>query len=187
MQAHDYQNQAARTLIDKPDFTLAKEDLFAVLQTIAMNIRAGNAAELVKKGVFHQHGLDGSALVQTIGRTVEMAGNLLQYKQSSAYVVPAISDSELMLLWNVIGLLGEAGEVAATVNKAISRGQASVLDRHTLSQELSKELGDVLWYIAALCTKLDLDMSEIMEANIEKLKRRYPTGYSSAASIQREE
>lgn len=87
---------------------------------------------------------------------------------------------ELMLVWNAIGLAGEAGEVADTVKKAVFHQHG--LDR----DELIKELGDVLWYAAALCTKLDVSMSEVMERNIAKLKQRYPDGYSAKASINRE-
>lgn len=87
--------------------------------------------------------------------------------------------SEIMLVWNAIGLAGEAGEVADDVKKAVFH-RAGV-DRDVLK----KELGDVLWYVAALCTKLDVSMSEVMERNIAKLKLRYPDGYSSAASAAR--
>lgn len=83
---------------------------------------------------------------------------------------------EIMLVWNALGLAGEAGEVADTVKKA-------VFHRHPLDRdEVTKELGDVLWYVAALCTKLDVSLSEVMERNVEKLVKRYPEGYSSAAS-----
>lgn len=88
---------------------------------------------------------------------------------------------EIMLVWNAIGLAGEAGEVADTIKKA-------VFHQHGLNRdELIKELGDVLWYTAALCTNLGVPMSEVMERNITKLKKRYPDGYSSEASINRVE
>lgn len=87
---------------------------------------------------------------------------------------------ELMLAWNAIGLAGEAGEVADTVKKAVFHRHP--LDRH----ELIKELGDVLWYVAALCSKLDVPMNEVMALNIEKLRKRYPDGYSAAASLARD-
>lgn len=87
---------------------------------------------------------------------------------------------ELMLAWNAIGLAGEAGEVADTIKKA-------VFHRHHLDrQALIKELGDVLWYVAALCSKLDVPMNEVMALNIEKLRKRYPNGYSSMASLSRD-
>lgn len=90
-----------------------------------------------------------------------------------------IPDGEIMLVWNAIGLAGEAGEV----NDIIKKG---VFHQHGINRdELIKELGDCLWYIAALCTKLDVNMAEVMERNIDKLKARYPDGYSSEASINR--
>lgn len=89
------------------------------------------------------------------------------------------TSDEIMLVWNALGLAGEAGEVADTIKKA-------VFHRHPLDRDaLIKELGDVLWYVAALCTKLDVNMANVMHQNIEKLKARYPEGYSSAASQAR--
>lgn len=52
-------------------------------------------------------------------------------------------------------------------------------------KQLHKELGDVLWCVAALCTKLGFDMGDIMAANIDKLKERYPDGYKSEDSERR--
>jgi NTP pyrophosphatase (non-canonical NTP hydrolase) len=87
--------------------------------------------------------------------------------------------AEIMLVWNTLGLAGEAGEVADTITKA-------VFHRHQLDRDmLMKELDDVLWYVAALCTKLNVPLGELMERNIAKLRERYPEGYSSAASKAR--
>jgi NTP pyrophosphatase (non-canonical NTP hydrolase) len=92
------------------------------------------------------------------------------------------TDQETMLVWNAIGLAGEAGEageVADTIKKA-------VFHRHGIDHaEMVKELGDVMWYVAALCTKLDISLHFVMECNIRKLLERYPTGYSSADSLAR--
>ncbi len=90
-----------------------------------------------------------------------------------------ISDEDIMLVWNAIGLAGEAGEVAELVKKG-------VFHQHGVDTvKLKKELGDVLWYVAALCTKAGIDMGEVMQENIDKLKTRYPEGFSSAASQKR--
>lgn len=91
----------------------------------------------------------------------------------------AYSPADIMLVWNALGLAGEAGEVADTIKKAVFHQHG--VDR----EELIKELGDVLWYVAALCTKLDVSLAEVMTRNIEKLKRRYPDGYSSGDSKKR--
>ena len=81
-----------------------------------------------------------------------------------------------MLAWNALGLTGEAGEVADMIKK-------SVFHRHELDTEkLMKELGDVLWYVAAICSKLEWTLEDVMQMNIKKLMARYPDGYSSTAS-----
>lgn len=107
-----------------------------------------------------------------------------EYQQQAARTLIDAPDAEytnheIMLVWNALGLAGEAGEVADTVKKAVFHQHG--LDR----DELIKELGDVLWYVAALCSKLDTPMSEVMERNIAKLKKRYPEGYSADASKAR--
>lgn len=89
------------------------------------------------------------------------------------------SDHEIMLVWNALKLNGEAGEIAELIGKG-------VFHQHGIDRDkLIKELGDVLWYVAALCTKLDVSLSEVMERNIAKLKERYPNGYNSADSVAR--
>ncbi len=80
-----------------------------------------------------------------------------------------------------LGLSGEAGEFADTVKKHLFHGHPLEHD------ELIKELGDVLWYVALACDTLELPMSAVMEANIAKLRRRYPEGFSSERSRQRSE
>jgi NTP pyrophosphatase (non-canonical NTP hydrolase) len=90
-----------------------------------------------------------------------------------------IGDNDFMIVWNALGLAGEAGEITESVKKGI-------LHQHGLDREkMKKELGDALWYISALCTKLGLSLEEVMIANIEKLKTRYPDGYNSTDSIKR--
>jgi NTP pyrophosphatase (non-canonical NTP hydrolase) len=89
------------------------------------------------------------------------------------------SDQDIMAVWNAIGLAGEAGEVAEHIKKGI-------FHRHGIDEtKLKKEIGDVLWYTAALCTTLGLDLSEIMQGNIDKLKKRYPNGFTFEDSQKR--
>lgn len=91
----------------------------------------------------------------------------------------AYTGHELMLVWTAMGLAGESGEVADTIKKA-------VFHQHGIDRaELIKELGDVCWYVAGLCSILDVDLSTVMERNIAKLRVRYPDGYSSADSAAR--
>jgi NTP pyrophosphatase (non-canonical NTP hydrolase) len=91
----------------------------------------------------------------------------------------AYTEHDIMAVWNAIGLAGEAGEVAEHIKKG-------VFHRHGIDPDkLKKEIGDVLWYTAALCTTLGLDLSEIMQANIDKLAVRYPNGFTYEDSQRR--
>lgn len=74
------------------------------------------------------------------------------------------------LAYPALGLNGEAGEVAEKVKK-ILRDKGGVLDDET-RQALKKELGDVLWYVAAMCSEAGLRMGEVAELNISKLRDR---------------
>jgi NTP pyrophosphatase (non-canonical NTP hydrolase) len=78
-----------------------------------------------------------------------------------------------------LGLAGEAGEVAETIKKHLFH--ARPLDR----DEVVKELGDCLWYVAAMATAIGASLDEVAATNIDKLRRRYPDGFSPEASARR--
>ena len=74
------------------------------------------------------------------------------------------------IVYPTLGLTNEAGEVAGKVKK-IFRDKAGVIGEED-RQALKSELGDVLWYLAQICTELDLTLEEVAEANLEKLFSR---------------
>lgn len=80
-----------------------------------------------------------------------------------------------------MGLAGEAGETCDMLKKVVFHGHE--LDK----QELCKELGDVMWYVATIATTAGLTLEEIAWKNVEKLKKRYPDGFSEEMSRNREE
>ena len=93
---------------------------------------------------------------------------------------PALSKKDI-LINGVMGLCGESGEAIDIVKKWLAQG-------HELDKEqLAKELGDICWYLAETATALDLSLEDIMAANIEKLKKRYPDGFEAQRSINRAE
>lgn len=55
------------------------------------------------------------------------------------------------------------------------------------TNDLMKEIGDLLWGIAELCTYYDFSLERVAEMNIEKLKARYPEGFSAKRSLHRQE
>lgn len=80
-----------------------------------------------------------------------------------------------------LGLAGEAGEVADEVKKCMYQGYP------WQPSKIIEELGDVLWYVALMADLMNVPLEYVMQANIEKLERRYPDGFSSEASVNREE
>ena len=93
---------------------------------------------------------------------------------------PDISKKD-MLINSMMGLCGESGEAIDIVKKHLFHGHA--LDR----EKLIKELGDIAWYLAEAAQALDVPLEEVLEKNIEKLKKRYPEGFDTERSIHREE
>ena len=81
-----------------------------------------------------------------------------------------------MLINGVMGLCGESGEAIDIVKKHLAQGHE--LDR----EKLIKELGDIAWYLAEAATALDMELEDILQSNIEKLRKRYPEGFSSEKS-----
>ncbi len=82
----------------------------------------------------------------------------------------AIYPKENGVVYPALGLAGEAGEVAGKVSKALRDDNGKVSEERR--QQISQELGDVLWYVAQLATDLDLSLGEIAVNNIAKLKSR---------------
>ena len=86
---------------------------------------------------------------------------------------------EELLLNSVMGLCGEAGEAIDLVKRHRFHG-------HPLDREaLIKELGDVAWYLAEAAQALGIPLEEILAANIEKLRKRYPDGFAVERSLCR--
>lgn len=91
-----------------------------------------------------------------------------------------LNDREV-LTDGVMGLNGEAGECIDIMKKYLYQGHELDIDG------LFNELGDVLWYLAITVQALGTDMEYIAERNIAKLRKRYPNGFETERSINREE
>ena len=85
-----------------------------------------------------------------------------------------------MLYHAVFGLNSEAGEVAGILQK--------IYQQHPFDNEhMLKELGDCAWMLAEACTALGVDLETVLLMNIEKLKARFPDGFTAEKSLHRAE
>ena len=86
-----------------------------------------------------------------------------------------------MIVNALMGLSGESGELIDVFKKHYFQG-------HDLNKdEVTKEIGDVFWYLNLLCQALNISFEEVMEKNIVKLRKRYGESFDSNKSINREE
>lgn len=76
------------------------------------------------------------------------------------------------------GLGAEAGEVQAIFQKELQ-------GHDVRKDDLMKELGDVLWMVAEICTVCGLSMADVAQLNISKLMDRYPDGFDPERSLHR--
>jgi NTP pyrophosphatase (non-canonical NTP hydrolase) len=79
--------------------------------------------------------------------------------------------SDVESFYPVLGLTSEVGELNAIL-KRVLRGDYDDKSKEEIKQLAKKELGDILWYLAMVAYECDLSLSEIVEANKEKLESR---------------
>lgn len=113
--------------------------------------------------------------------------NMNQYQHLAARTINKNLTANQLLINAALGLAGEAGEAADHIKKVFFQG-------HPLDpKHITKELGDIMWYVAEMCTALTqllnetYTMNDVAENNIEKLKKRYPEGFSTELSLNRKE
>ncbi|KAA3646136.1 MAG: nucleotide pyrophosphohydrolase [Chloroflexi bacterium] len=96
------------------------------------------------------------------------------YYQEQSRKTWSLIHTDHPIVYPTLGLTNEAGELAGKVKK-IFRDKDGVISPEDRA-ELKKELGDVLWYLAQICTELDLSLEEVAEANLAKLFSRLERG-----------
>lgn len=103
--------------------------------------------------------------------------NFNDYQEATAATAlypGAGTGDQMALAYTALGLAGEAGEIANKIKKIIrdDNGFVSV----EKAKDISKELGDVMWYLSRLAEELESDLDSIAQANIDKLLDRKNRG-----------
>jgi NTP pyrophosphatase (non-canonical NTP hydrolase) len=114
-----------------------------------------------------------------------MAGGTLpmtleEYEQLAARTLNPSLTREQRLLDAAAGLTEESGEVLGIVRKHVFMGHPLDVARATI------ELGDALWCLTTVAGTLGVSLEEVAAANIAKLRKRYPDGYTNERSVTRE-
>lgn len=80
-------------------------------------------------------------------------------------------EDEMALVFPLMGMASEVGSLVTQYKKHVRDGDAHPL----FSERVKEELGDVLWYVANLAAKLDLDLNSVAELNLKRTSERWPT------------
>jgi len=162
-----YQTLAARTV--SPDFhtdLVTPRDLIGTLFEIS---RVADLSNELKRSIFY-------GVPYTSGDEVAVAGEIGLTGVSPGPGVDINPDYYHALL----GFASEAGEIADAI--------LTTLLNHTPldTENLKEEAGDMRWYGALLATALEARESDIEEANIAKLRTRFPDKFTAAAAVTRD-
>jgi len=95
-----------------------------------------------------------------------------QYQKSAIATKKQWDDPKFERMYLAMSIAGEAGEVIEIIKKHVRDGTEINLEK------LKLELGDVLWYIAALSDAFDLNLDDVAVANIDKLRKRHGESFS---------
>jgi len=97
--------------------------------------------------------------------------NLKEYQELCKKTAQKFENKEKEILTWGLGIVGEAGDVAGCIKKTFSHN-------NNQKEGIKENIGDTLWYIAMICNYFGWDFEEILEENIEKLRKRYPEGFT---------
>lgn len=105
------------------------------------------------------------------------------YQKKALTTVLTTDDKFKDTLHWVLGINGEAGEIAEKVKKIIRDKDGKINDEDR--KELAKEIGDVLWYLAVFADQLGFSIDDIAQQNLDKLQSRKKRGVLGGAGDNR--
>lgn len=104
--------------------------------------------------------------------------SLREYQELCKKTAKRFDDKDKEIADWGLGVAGEAGDLAGCIKKTFFHGNDQ-------REGIRENIGDTMWYLAMICNFFDWDLEEVLGENIEKLKQRYPQGFTGEAA-QRE-
>ena len=102
-----------------------------------------------------------------------MANDFLKkYQEDCKKTLKKIEDKDKEIMTWGLGISGEAGDVAGCIKKTF-------VHMNDQTAGIKENLGDTLWYIAMICNFFGWNLQDILNENLEKLKKRYPLGFKT--------
>src|SRR3989344_3093751 len=101
--------------------------------------------------------------------------NLKEYQKFCQKTALKFKDKEKEILTWGLGVAGEAGDIAGCIKKTISH-------KNDQKAGIKENIGDALWYLAMICNHFGWDLDEVLGENIQKLKKRYPEGFTKKSA-----
>lgn len=175
MDTKTYQKEAIRTDIE--DYSAVQKRLLenktALQSAVNGFMLSSSAMDLMKKKVMY----DADKL-KMLKLDAELSKTLAEFP---ADLVEQVAKNELysQLFHYTIGIITEANEMMVALANGVKTGS---LDLTNVGEELS----DTSWYSALMCERLGLDMGNLMEKNISKLKQRFPEKFTNEAATNRD-
>ena len=97
-----------------------------------------------------------------------------EYQEKSKITDKGTVIKDSNLAYYALGLCDESGEVAGKIKKLYRDYDVVLTEEY--KKEIAKEIGDVMWYMSQLCTKLGLSYEEVAQMNLDKLMSRMDRG-----------
>lgn len=107
--------------------------------------------------------------------------NIKEYQELCKTTARKCESDELEICNWGLGLVREAGDVASCIKKVVFH------KNETIKDGIRENIGDMMWYTAMICNFYGWNLDEILNENLEKLKKRYNSGGFSLKEAQRGE
>lgn len=164
MQVKEYQAATLRTCVENRNICLTSEVATSLNENLTEAMRIGMNLDKLKKIIFYRK---DTTLPE------QLSSNSKQIDELN------LSEEQFVTLHAVMGIVTEGAELISAMLKYIETGK---LDKVNFGEEL----GDVSWYQGMWCGKNGVDLSDVLETNINKLKARYPEKFTDFLADNRD-